>query len=80
VLRVVAAQARLRRCPAPDPATNAASMLLNGAYLVRIGRVADFTKTVQGLAAGYPGLRVEVTGPWPPYSFADWFSCSAAAC
>jgi Gas vesicle synthesis protein GvpL/GvpF len=70
VLRVVAAQARVRPCPDPEVASSPARMLLNAAYLIRVGQVSGLAKTVQDLTTGYPGLRVEVTGPWPPYSFA----------
>jgi hypothetical protein len=46
-------------------------MLLNAAYLVDAADGAAFTAAVAGQATAHPGLRVELTGPWPPYSFAD---------
>lgn len=46
------------------------SMVLNGAYLVATDRVEEFTAAVRRLAEERPALRVELTGPWPPYSFA----------
>ncbi|WP_052391302.1 GvpL/GvpF family gas vesicle protein [Streptomyces sp. NRRL B-24484] len=46
-------------------------MLLNGAYLVDQARVAEFGAAVTELGRRFPGLRLELTGPWPPYSFAD---------
>jgi hypothetical protein len=42
--------------------------VLNAAYLVDAGRVAEFTALAAGL--GGAGTRVEVTGPWAAYSFA----------
>jgi hypothetical protein len=45
-------------------------MVLNGAYLVDDVRAADFEELVVQLRADHPGVRLEVTGPWPPYSFA----------
>ncbi|WP_040790005.1 GvpL/GvpF family gas vesicle protein [Nocardia paucivorans] len=45
-------------------------MLLNGTYLVDDERADDFAATVDALGAEFPGVRLELTGPWPPYSFA----------
>jgi hypothetical protein len=42
----------------------------NDAYLVPADRVDAFRAAVLAAAEGIPGLRVEVTGPWAPYSFA----------
>ncbi|MGI5429433.1 GvpL/GvpF family gas vesicle protein [Streptomyces sp. CA-179760] len=42
----------------------------NDAYLVRADRVDAFRTGILAAADGVPGLRVEVTGPWAPYSFA----------
>ncbi|MFF7456612.1 GvpL/GvpF family gas vesicle protein [Kitasatospora sp. NPDC008115] len=44
-------------------------MLLNGAYLVEQALTAAFHEAVSALATRFPGLRLETTGPWPPYSF-----------
>ncbi|MCU7826300.1 GvpL/GvpF family gas vesicle protein [Kitasatospora sp. DSM 101779] len=46
-------------------------MLLNGAYLVDRERVADFGAAATELGRRFSGVRLELTGPWPPYSFAD---------
>ncbi|MEU1850693.1 GvpL/GvpF family gas vesicle protein [Streptomyces sp. NPDC019990] len=48
------------------PGTN----LGNDAYLVPRDRVDAFRTGVLAAAEGIPGLRVEVSGPWAPYSFA----------
>ncbi|TMM16430.1 MAG: gas vesicle protein GvpFL, partial [Actinobacteria bacterium] len=45
-------------------------MILNGAYLVEDNRVDQFVETARALDDEHPGLRLELTGPWPPYSFA----------
>ena len=45
-------------------------MLLNGAYLLDPADSVTFTAAVAGHATAHPELRVELTGPWPPYSFA----------
>lgn len=49
------------------------SMVLNGAFLVALDRLDRFHAAVDRLAAehGDAGMRMEVTGPWPPYSFVD---------
>ncbi|WP_416561967.1 GvpL/GvpF family gas vesicle protein [Nocardia testacea] len=61
-----------RRQPTTDPALSGRSdwMVLNGTYLVDDDRATDFAATVDALAAEFPGIRLELTGPWPPYSFA----------
>ena len=46
------------------------TMILNGAYLVDEAAAAQFREAAEGLAAAHPAARVEVQGPWPPYSFA----------
>ncbi|MFI5488721.1 GvpL/GvpF family gas vesicle protein [Micromonospora echinaurantiaca] len=46
-------------------------MVLNGAYLVESARLAGFTALVAALGERHPELRLELTGPWPPYSFAE---------
>jgi hypothetical protein len=43
--------------------------IANEAYLVARADVAEFRAAVASLAADTPGVRVEVTGPWAPYSF-----------
>ncbi|WP_030606329.1 GvpL/GvpF family gas vesicle protein [Streptomyces sclerotialus] len=45
--------------------------LLNGAYLVRREEAGAFAERVGELAARSPALRIELTGPWAPYSFTD---------
>ena len=45
-------------------------MLLNAAYLLEAADCVAFTAAVAGQASAHPELRVELTGPWPPYSFA----------
>jgi hypothetical protein len=44
--------------------------VLNDAYLVPLEHAEDFRTDVVEAANGLPGVRVEVTGPWAPYSFA----------
>jgi Gas vesicle synthesis protein GvpL/GvpF. len=45
-------------------------MLLNGTYLVGNDSIDEFAARVDSLAAEHPDVRVELTGPWPAYSFA----------
>ncbi|MGW2262716.1 GvpL/GvpF family gas vesicle protein [Streptomyces sp. NPDC001780] len=42
----------------------------NDAYLVPLERGEEFRAEVRRAAEGLSGIRVEVTGPWAPYSFA----------
>lgn len=67
----LAAAADLR--PPQDPRLSGQQerMILNGAYLVDDQRSAEFTAAVQEVAAQHEPVRIELTGPWPPYSFAQ---------
>lgn len=69
-LRPLSAASRLH--PAQDPRLTGRRdwMILNAAYLVDRERTGQFQDLVEQLAAGRPGLDVQLTGPWPPYSFA----------
>ncbi len=62
-----------RRQPAEDPhfADRGEWMALNAAYLLDPGRAAGFTAVLHGLTARQAGMRAELNGPWPPYSFVD---------
>jgi hypothetical protein len=62
-----------RRQPAPylRPGSVCGWMVLNGIYLLDADRAAEFTSIARQFAAEHAALRVEVTGPWPPYSFVD---------
>jgi hypothetical protein len=46
-------------------------MILNAAFLVLTGHVKDFGSTIYQLKQKYApiGIEMEVTGPWPPFSF-----------
>ncbi|MER7081498.1 Gas vesicle synthesis protein GvpL/GvpF [Saccharopolyspora kobensis] len=46
-------------------------MVLNCSYLVDKSAGDEFTATVRRLSDDYQALDVELTGPWPPYSFAQ---------
>ena len=65
-----AAQTRLYPPQAPALSGTKAPMLLNAAYLLDAGGAAGFASVVAATAAGHPDLRLDLTGPWPPYSFA----------
>lgn len=65
-----AAATRLHPPQAPQLTGSKAPMLLNAAYLLDSTRQDEFAAAVAALAGQHPGLRLELTGPWPPYSFA----------
>jgi len=60
------------RHPPQDPQLTGqrAWMVLNGAYLVDDARTEEFAAAVTALDGELPGMWLELTGPWPPYSFA----------
>jgi Gas vesicle synthesis protein GvpL/GvpF len=66
----LADHSRLHPPQSPQLADDAAQMILNAAYLLADDRDADFAAAVSDLVARHPAVRLEVTGPWPPYSFA----------
>ena len=62
----------VRVYPAQNPKLSQApgQNLLNAAYLVPREDAEDFVSRVEQLGAHDPTVRVELTGPWAPYSFA----------
>lgn len=65
-----AAAGRLQALTDPALSGRRDWMVLNGTYLVDDDRTDDFTAAVTTLGSEFPGIRLELTGPWPPYSFA----------
>lgn len=62
-----------RRLPPQDKRLSDYSgvMILNGTYLVDSGRIEEFISTVTQLGERHSHVRLEMGGPWPPYSFAS---------
>ncbi|HEY2578021.1 MAG TPA: GvpL/GvpF family gas vesicle protein [Streptosporangiaceae bacterium] len=69
MLAGLAVSACLHAAQDPRSGDDHSQMVLNGAYLVDSARAEEFSAAA--VASGQEGARVEVTGPWPPYSFAD---------
>ncbi|MEU6079394.1 GvpL/GvpF family gas vesicle protein [Streptomyces sp. NPDC047108] len=44
-------------------------MVLNNSYLVADARAEEFAALVADLRTRFPDVRLELSGPWPPYSF-----------
>jgi hypothetical protein len=70
-LRAQAAAARVLRAPPRELSGESGALVLNGAYLVDRDRAAQFRAVASELGERQRerGLRLEITGPWPPYSF-----------
>jgi hypothetical protein len=62
-----------QRQPAMDPryVRGPEHMFLNAAYLLRGDRAAEFLAAAHALAGARAGVRADLNGPWPPYSFVD---------
>jgi len=60
-----------KRKPAPHPILSGtdAWTVLNGTYLVEEARADRFTAKIAELDQATDGITLEITGPWPPYSF-----------
>lgn len=65
----LAAAARLHKPQHPQLTGRAEPMILNSTYLVDDEQAGTFAAAADELAGQHPGVRVELTGPWPPYSF-----------
>jgi hypothetical protein len=46
-------------------------LLLNTSFLVDSGKLDEFSDCVGRLAGDYSSLKVQYSGPWPPYNFVD---------
>jgi len=69
-LCALAATRRLHRPQDPQLSGERGWMVLNAAYLVDDERAEDFRTAVTRLAGQRPEIRLQLTGPWAPYSFA----------
>jgi len=61
-----------RRLPPQDRRLtgHTGEMVLNGAYLVADAESQQFTSLVEELGGDLSDARLDLNGPWPPYSFA----------
>jgi hypothetical protein len=66
-----AIEALLNPIQNPEVSGHTGDMLLNGVYLVDDRAAPEFHSAIDVLATEYQprGVRVELTGPWPPYNF-----------
>jgi Gas vesicle synthesis protein GvpL/GvpF len=65
----LAVAARRHAAQEPRPGDDHGQMVLNGAYLIEAAQDTEFVAAA--FASEREGVEVEVTGPWPPYSFAE---------
>ncbi|WP_049574591.1 GvpL/GvpF family gas vesicle protein [Streptomyces sp. SBT349] len=73
-LRGLAVEARRLRAQPAEPGQGGESQLLNAAYLVERARAAELADALGTLARApetADRVRIEVTGPWAPYSFTN---------
>ncbi len=69
-LASTAVASRLLAAQDPRLTGHEGTMTLNGAYLVADQDADAFVAETQRQAAAHDEVRLEVHGPWPPYSFA----------
>ncbi|MEU8946100.1 GvpL/GvpF family gas vesicle protein [Streptomyces sp. NPDC048489] len=65
-----AAHAR-HRVQQGELAVGAGENVLNDAYLLTHDAAAEFRTEILDAVHDLPGVRIDITGPWAPYSFAD---------
>lgn len=72
---------RERKLVAPVTDAEDGEVVLNWAFLVSPAALDDFRVRLERLNGGeaFPGLRLGLTGPWPPYSFAPNLSAGGQA-
>ncbi|MBM7864294.1 hypothetical protein JOD27_008148 [Lentzea nigeriaca] len=66
----IAVVAKRQPVPHAELLHKRAKIVLNGTYLVDNERADEFADTVRTLDDQHPGIELDLTGPWPPYSFA----------
>ncbi|WP_037806915.1 GvpL/GvpF family gas vesicle protein [Streptomyces sp. NRRL F-2580] len=64
------ASQRARHAPQRGELTGPEENVLNDAYLIPDDQAGQFQTAIADAAQRFPDLRIEVTGPWAPYSFA----------
>jgi hypothetical protein len=70
----LAESALLHRVQNPELSKADGTNVLNAAYLVHRAESEAFVEHVDKLGEETAGVRVELTGPWAPYSFTNFFS------
>ncbi|GAA2450310.1 GvpL/GvpF family gas vesicle protein [Streptomyces macrosporus] len=68
--RAVAVAARRLRAHGPEATGKHRSQVLNAAYLVPVGQERRLREALAPYQ-GTPGVELELSGPWVPYSFTD---------
>lgn len=68
----LAAGARLHPLQSKALSGRSEQMVLNAAYLVDDDRARAFAEAVAACDEENTAIRVQLTGPWPPYSFSSW--------
>ncbi|KRR02969.1 GvpL/GvpF family gas vesicle protein [Bradyrhizobium valentinum] len=71
VLAGLAVDRRQHRTQSAELSAAPGENVFNAAYLVDAGRAEELAARAQRLGAENPHVTIEITGPWPPYSFAD---------
>ncbi|WP_328741003.1 GvpL/GvpF family gas vesicle protein [Streptomyces erythrochromogenes] len=61
---------RVRHAPQRGELTGTQENVVNYAYLIPDDQAGPFQAAIADAAQHFPDLRIEVTGPWAPYSFA----------
>jgi hypothetical protein len=65
----IAVASRLHAPQDPQLTGDAGWTVLNGAYLVDDAAVERFAAQVRALSERHPAVRLDLSGPWPAYSF-----------
>ncbi|MFF0549710.1 GvpL/GvpF family gas vesicle protein [Streptomyces sp. NPDC004311] len=61
---------RVRHAPQSGALSGPQENVVNDAYLIPVELAPQFRADIEDAAREFPEIRIEVTGPWAPYSFA----------
>jgi hypothetical protein len=71
-LEASAVDGRMNPLPRPELTGDDREMVMNAAYLVQTDDADRFRRALSALEASYADrITYELTGPWPPYNFAE---------
>ncbi|MFI0774753.1 GvpL/GvpF family gas vesicle protein [Streptomyces sp. NPDC021212] len=79
VVRAFAVAARRLRPHGVEVTGKDRTHILNAAYLLDATRTRELRAALDSLRRDEPAIQIDLSGPWPPYSFTDAFADTGTA-